>query len=117
MTRHFVTRPEPPPYVAAVRTAWLRGVCLALPILAIGLGGPAPTGSPLCAADYRAEVSRDHPCAWWRFQDSTTADKAVARDEAGRHPGSYQGGVSSERAPRESAAERLGSTAGVLSSK
>ena len=54
---------------------------------------------PVRKTDYQAEVLRDQPVAWWRLQDSTTADGAVVQDEMGRHPGRYQGGVTPEAGP------------------
>jgi len=38
-------------------------------------------------ADYPSEVAKDHPLAWWRFQDKTCNEGDEAKDETGRHPG------------------------------
>ena len=50
-------------------------------------------------ADYAQEVLKDGPVAWWRFQDSASTDGAAAKDETGRHPGVYRGGVTLEAGP------------------
>ncbi len=42
-------------------------------------------------ADYAEEVLKDGPVAWWRFQDSASGDRAVAKDETKQHPGVYHG--------------------------
>jgi len=55
--------------------------------------------APALSADYGAEVRKDGPIAWWRFQDSACTDGAAAKDETGRHPGVYRGGVTLEAGP------------------
>jgi len=55
--------------------------------------------APARAANYEVEVRQDGPCAWWRFQDPSCAEETVAKDETGRHPGLYRGGVTSEAGP------------------
>jgi hypothetical protein len=50
-------------------------------------------------ADYAQEVLKDGPVAWCRFQDSACTDGAAAKDETGRHPGVYRGGVTLEAGP------------------
>ncbi len=54
---------------------------------------------PALSADYGAEVRKDGPIAWWRFQDSACTDGTAAKDETGRHPGVYRGGVTLEAGP------------------
>jgi hypothetical protein len=51
------------------------------------------------AAEYVAEVRKDDPIAWWRFQDAAGTEGAVARDETGKHPGVYRRGVRLEAGP------------------
>ncbi|MCY2991190.1 MAG: LamG domain-containing protein [Planctomycetota bacterium] len=51
------------------------------------------------AADYGAEVRKDTPLAWWRFQEPTTADGDTVKDETGQHAGLYRGGVKHESGP------------------
>lgn len=56
----------------------------------------SPAGSTAARADYAQEVLKDSPVAWWRFGDSMTADGATAKDETGRHAGSYHGNTTVE---------------------
>ena len=50
-------------------------------------------------ADYAAEVQKDAPVAWLRFQDASAGDGAAAKDAAGAHAGTYRGAVAIEAGP------------------
>jgi hypothetical protein len=51
------------------------------------------------AGDYVAEVQRDAPIAWWRFQDPTTAAETTVADQTRQHPGASHGKVTREPGP------------------
>ena len=64
-------------------------------------------------ADYAEEILRDRPVAWWRFADKITADGAAAKDETGKHAGTYHGNTTGADGAPESAAARRSSTGGL----
>ena len=74
-------------------------VRLMVPLLLCGLLLMSPVGGASARADYAREVLKDKPVAWWRFRDSVCTDGAAAKDETGRHPGVYRGGVTLEAGP------------------
>lgn len=51
------------------------------------------------AAGYLHKVQQDRPVAWWRFQDPTCADGAVAKDTMGSHDGTFRGGIKLDVGP------------------
>jgi len=61
----------------------------ALLLVVLAVQAPARAG-------YVDEVTKDRPLGWWRFADAASAEGSVARDEMGRHPGVYRGGVTRE---------------------
>jgi predicted GH43/DUF377 family glycosyl hydrolase len=44
-------------------------------------------------ADYPDEVRQDLPIGYWRFVDESADEGMLAKDEIGRHPGVYHGGI------------------------
>lgn len=46
-----------------------------------------------CLADYVAEVTADNPTSWWRFEDASSANGAIAADSAGVFDGTYSGDI------------------------
>lgn len=51
------------------------------------------------ANEYESEIAKDHPVAWWRFQQSTGADGAPVADTRDRHAGTTRGQVAIEAGP------------------
>ncbi len=50
-------------------------------------------------AQYEAEVGRDRPVAWWRFQELAGSEGATVADTAEKHPGTRHGRVTLEPGP------------------
>jgi hypothetical protein len=67
--------------ITANRLPWVAGLVCWLSLL------------PLARGDYAAEVRRDGPVAWWRFQDADSREGATAQDASGTHSGTYRGAV------------------------
>jgi hypothetical protein len=59
----------------------------------VGLVGILLAANRATAGDYDAAVLAANPEAYWRFEDATASDGAVAADATGNHPGVYTGGA------------------------
>jgi Concanavalin A-like lectin/glucanases superfamily len=69
-----------------------RGLTIALALAGLSLVGQVRAGG------YEAEVRKDGPVAWWRFQESSGAAATVA-DASGKHPGTRHGRMTLEQGP------------------
>ncbi len=51
------------------------------------------------ANEYEMEVAKDHPVAWWRFQQSTSEENTTVADSREKHAGTIHGRVAIESGP------------------